>query len=61
MDVISNIVVFLGDLNIWLDEPLSPLDPFEFQKNMCLLAYRLFDWYMLGEESEQFERARRKS
>ncbi|KAF1974681.1 hypothetical protein BU23DRAFT_88907 [Bimuria novae-zelandiae CBS 107.79] len=49
-NIISNIVVFVGDLNVWNDDPHCPVDPIEMQKHICLLQYRLFDWYKRGEE-----------
>jgi hypothetical protein len=56
LDIIGNIIIFIGDLNAWIDDPKSPVDPLELQKNMSLLIYRLFDWYKLGEEQVGCER-----
>lgn len=55
-DLITNIVVFIGDLNVWNDDKKSPVDPIEMQKHICLLVFRLFDWYKRGEEDPSLER-----
>ncbi|KAJ4305066.1 hypothetical protein N0V90_000596 [Kalmusia sp. IMI 367209] len=55
-DIISNVVVFIGDLNIWNDNIKTPVDPIEMQKHVCLLVYRLFDWYKLREECSNIDR-----
>ncbi|KAF2444629.1 hypothetical protein P171DRAFT_484726 [Karstenula rhodostoma CBS 690.94] len=55
-DLISNIVVFVGDLNVWNDNRKCPVDPIEMQKHICLLVYRLFDWYKRGEEDPSLPR-----
>ncbi|KAF1959576.1 hypothetical protein CC80DRAFT_590790 [Byssothecium circinans] len=56
LEIIGDTIVFIGDLNEWLDNPRETLNPFEFQKNMSLLIYRFFDWYKLGEEDPDLER-----
>lgn len=48
--------MFVGDLNVWNDDANCPVDPIEMQKHVCLLVYRLFDWYKLGEEGRVSER-----
>lgn len=45
-EIISNIVVFTGDISAWYEDRKCPVDPLELQKHACLLNYRLFDWYM---------------
>ena len=54
--LIANIVVFVGDLNVWNDDMRCPVDPVEMQKHVCLLVYRLFDWYKRGEEDATLNR-----
>lgn len=56
LDIIANIIIFVGDLSVWFDDPRSPLNPFELQKSNLLLIYQLFDWYKLGEEYAEIER-----
>ncbi|KAF2644661.1 hypothetical protein P280DRAFT_465955 [Massarina eburnea CBS 473.64] len=57
LDIIGSVVIFIGDLNAWLDlEHPDTLNPLDFQKNMSLLIYRLFDWYKQGEENPRLER-----
>ena len=51
LDLIDNIVVFVGDLSAWYEDRKCPLDPLELQKHAYLLIYRLFHWYSQdGEE-----------
>ncbi|KAF2115863.1 hypothetical protein BDV96DRAFT_492097 [Lophiotrema nucula] len=49
LDIIDNIVVFVGDLSAWYEDRKCPLDPLELQKHVYLLIYRLFHWYSQGE------------
>ncbi|KAF2241626.1 hypothetical protein BU26DRAFT_525126 [Trematosphaeria pertusa] len=55
-DIVSNAVVFIGDLTCWFEEGKSPVSPLELQKHVCLLMYRLFDWYKQGEEDRGIQR-----
>ncbi|KZM27189.1 hypothetical protein ST47_g1657 [Ascochyta rabiei] len=61
-DVIHSVHLFTSDLTSWYNtgHAIHPLDPFELQKHACLLMYRLFDWYQLGEESKIAGRPGRK-
>ncbi|KAF2191344.1 hypothetical protein K469DRAFT_656147 [Zopfia rhizophila CBS 207.26] len=45
LEIISNVVVFIGDIGAWFEDRCCPLDPLELQKHACLLMYRVFDWY----------------
>lgn len=53
LKIIYSINLFTSDLADWYDTGRAPypLDPFDLQKHGCLLMYRLFDWYQVGEES----------
>jgi hypothetical protein len=55
-DLISNIVVYIGDLAAWNEDPTVPVDPIEMQKHICLLVYRLFDWVKRAEEDVTLDR-----
>ncbi|PVI07361.1 hypothetical protein DM02DRAFT_498903, partial [Periconia macrospinosa] len=57
LEIIANVIVFVGDLSVWFDDARSPLNPFELQKNNLLLVYQLFDWYKIGEEDVNSERS----
>ncbi|CAI6340214.1 unnamed protein product [Periconia digitata] len=57
LEIIANVIVFVGDLSVWFDDPRTPLNPFELQKNNLLLVYQLFDWYKLGEEHADITRS----
>lgn len=52
LNVIHSVHLFSSDLANWYtqDQAIPLLSPFELQKHACLLMYRLFDWYQLGEE-----------
>jgi hypothetical protein len=52
-DIISNIVVFTGDLSSWLEDRRCPVDPLELQKHASLLEYRLIDWFIKEGEEEK--------
>jgi hypothetical protein len=54
LNVLQPVEFFISDLARWYDTGRTPhsLDPFDLQKHSCLLMYRLFDWYKLGEDSE---------
>lgn len=51
-DIISNIVVFTGDMSSWYEDRQCPIDPLELQKHASLLMYRLVDWFIKEGEEE---------
>jgi hypothetical protein len=51
-DIISNIVVFTGDMSSWYEDRRCPVDPLELQKHASLLMYRLIDWFIKEGEEE---------
>ncbi|ORY17782.1 hypothetical protein BCR34DRAFT_596656 [Clohesyomyces aquaticus] len=53
LDIVSNIVVFNGDISSWFEDRRCPVDPLDLQKHVCLLMYRLFDWYTKPIEVEE--------
>lgn len=53
-DIISNIIVFTGDMSSWFEDRRCPIDPLELQKHASLLMCRLIDWFMKeGEENNR--------
>lgn len=54
LTILESVNIFISDLATWYGAGRTPylLDPFDLQKHSCLLMYRLFDWYQLGEDSE---------
>lgn len=52
--IIDSVNLFVSDLANWYENGRDhlTLDPFMLQKHACLLTYRLFDWYQIGEELE---------
>ncbi|KAF2473224.1 uncharacterized protein BDR25DRAFT_129824 [Lindgomyces ingoldianus] len=53
LDIISNVVVFTGDISSWFEDRRCPVDPLELQKHISLLMYRLFDWYTKEGEDDR--------
>lgn len=52
-EIINNIIVFTGDLSAWFDDSRCPVEPLELQKHVCLLIYRLYDWYRKETPEQQ--------
>ncbi|KAF2000034.1 hypothetical protein P154DRAFT_522825 [Amniculicola lignicola CBS 123094] len=50
LTIISNIVVYVGDLSVFFEERRTPVEPLEMQKHAALIVYRLFDWYSKVDE-----------
>lgn len=50
--IFESVDLFVSDLANWYEygRDCLILDPIELQKHACLLTYRLFDWYQIGEE-----------
>lgn len=46
--IITDIIVFAGDLSAWFEDKRCPVEPMELQKHVCLLIYRLYNWYQKG-------------
>jgi hypothetical protein len=44
-EITSTIVVFTGDMSLWYEDKICPVDALELQRHACLLTYRLFEWY----------------
>lgn len=49
-ELVESVLILIADLNVWFDDPNSPLDPLDIQNSACVLECMLLKWLRENED-----------